>query len=157
VIPLTGTRLNNNWIATENATIQENNQIDINAPGTIGGAYTEKIPYNCRITLEIEPKGNNDEYGLFLRCNDKAADGYKLSFSPNLQTVRLHNTHINAISGLNQTIIVDIILKDDIIDVCIDGKRCIVNRLPEKRGEYLWLYAKQGQVDFKNIKVFPLL
>jgi sucrose-6-phosphate hydrolase SacC (GH32 family) len=157
VVPATGARLNNNWIAADNAIVHENNQIDINAPGTIGGAYMEKIPYNCRITLEIEPEGNNDEYGLFLRCNDKAADGYKLSFSPNLQTVRLHNTHIHAVSGLDQPVTADIILKDDIIDVCIDGKRCIVNRLPEKKGEYLWLYAKQGQVRFKDITISPLL
>jgi sucrose-6-phosphate hydrolase SacC (GH32 family) len=157
VIPATGNQINNNWIASENAAKQSNGNITVDAPGAIGGAYMKEIPYNCRITLEIEPEGNNNEYGLFLRCNDKAAEGYKLSFSPTLQTVRLHDASINTVSGLDKGIKVDIILKNDIIDVCIDNKRCIVNRLPEKKGDCIWLYARQGKVKFKNIKVFPLL
>lgn len=156
VIPATGSTLMNNWIVTPNAT-KQGDGILIDAPGAIGGAYMQKIPYNCRITLEIEPEGNNDEYGLFLRCNEKADNGYKLSLLPNLQTVRLHDAHMEAVSGLDKKITVDIVMKDDIIDVCIDGKRCMVNRLPEKKGDYVWLYAKQGKTAFKNIHISPIL
>jgi hypothetical protein len=156
VIPASGAPLVTNFTAVAKAS-KQGDDILIDAPGAIGGAFMNKIPYNCRITLEIEPQSNNDEYGLFLRCNDKAAEGYKLSFSPNLRTARLHDAHIEAVSGLDKKSTIDIILKDDIIDVCIDGKRCMVNRLPEKKGECVWLYAKQGKVSFKNIRISPLL
>ncbi|MDR3142824.1 MAG: hypothetical protein LBU37_14020 [Tannerellaceae bacterium] len=155
VIPKTKTLQPDRWIVSENAT-KQGNDILINARGEIGGAYMQQLPYNCRITLEIEPDGNNHEYGLFLRANEKAGDGYKLSFSSNLRTVQLHDAHIEAVEGLDRPIKVDIILKGDIIDVCIDNKRCVVNRLAEKKGEYAWLYAKQGKVKFKNIQVETL-
>lgn len=157
-IPATGSQLNCKIITSENAVSQGNDQISINAPGAIGGGYIEKLPYNCRITLELEPIGNIEEYGLFLRAKDKANDGYKLSFAPNTQTVRLsEDAFIEAVSGLNKKIKLDIIMKDDIIDVCIDGKRCIVNRLSEKKNDFLWFYAKQGKIEFRNIKVYPIL
>jgi hypothetical protein len=48
---------------------------------------------------------------------------------------------------------VDVVLRDDIIDVCVDNKRCIVNRLPERKGNRLWLFAKHGNVKFSAISI----
>lgn len=132
--------------------------LQLDAPGAIGAAYIKHLPSDCRITLEIEPQGNNDEYGLFLRAGEKADNGYKLSLNPNKRTARLGaDAFIEAVEGLDKPIRVDIVLKGDLIDVCIDHRRCLINRLPEKKGSYLWLYAKQGTVTFKNIRVYPLL
>jgi len=156
VIPPSGATSSYQIIAGENAAV-ESHQIIIDAPGNAGGAYMKNVPFDCRITLDIELDGNNDEYGLFLRANDMADDGYKFSLSLNLQTVGLHNTRIYAVRSLNKETKVDIIMKGDFIDVNINNERCIVNRLPEKKGDYLWFYAKQGKVKFKNIKVSPLI
>ena len=71
--------------------------------------------------------------------------------------VRLGNTNIKAVDGLDKTIKDDIILNHDIIDVCIDNRRCIVNRTPEQKGGFLWFYAKHGHVKFKSIKISPLV
>ena len=95
---------------------------------------------------------------MFLRAKDKANDGYKLSLNPNKRTVRLgEDAFIEVVPGLDEPVKVDIIMKNDIIDVCIGDRRCIVNRLPENLGNYLWFYAIQGTVKFRNIKVSPLL
>lgn len=32
----------------------------------------------------------------------------------------------------------------------------MVNRLPERKGNYLWFYTKQGNMNFKNIQVIHL-
>lgn len=131
-------------------------EIKIDARGALGAAFIKEMPYNGRITLTIEPAGNNEEYGLFLRAGDKADEGYKLSLHPDKRTVRLgEDAFLEAVADLDRPIQVDIILKDDIIDVCIDNRRCLVNRLPEKKGNQLWFYAKQGTVTFKNIQVCP--
>jgi len=153
----TGAPVNINLVASENATKSSFDQVFIDAPAAIGGAFIAHMPYSCRITLEIEPNGSNEEYGLFLRANEKANDGYKLSFSPNSQIVRLGNdAWIETVQGLDKTIKVDIVMKEDIIDVNIDNKRCIVNRLPEKKGDHLWFFARNGKVNFSNIKLYPL-
>lgn len=157
VIPLAEAPLKLRPNLSAHAVQTGNGEIELRAKGAMGAASFENIPYNCRITLEIEPKGNCNEYGLFLRSGDKGADGYKLSFSPNLQTVRLgRDAHIDAVAGLDKAIQVDIVMKDDIIDVCVDNRRCIVNRLPERKGSFVWLFARQGEVKFRHIRICPL-
>jgi len=141
----------------DSLTTNDANSYLISSPNGVGAAYFETIPLNSRITLEIEPLGDNEEYGLYLRSNNNASGGYKLAFSANNQTVSLANTAINGVDGLNNNIKVDIIMKNDIIDVCIDNRRCIVNRLPEQKGDFLWLYAKHGYVKFKSIIVSPII
>lgn len=131
-------------------------QYQINSPNGTGTAFFENIPQNCRITLQIEPAGNIEEYGLVLRSEGGDHNGYKLRFVPDNRTVQLHNTSIQAVEGLNKKITVVVIMKDDIIDVSINNKRCIVNRLIEKKGSKLWLFAKHGNVTFSDIIVRSL-
>ncbi len=133
------------------------NQYLIDAPGSVGAFHAEEIPADCRITFEVSPEGLNEELGLYLRASDKASEGYKLAFSANHQTASLADTRIEGVTGLNAPFKVEIIMKDNIIDVCINQQRCMVNRLPQKRGDTLWFYAKQGKVTFKAIKVYPIL
>ena len=92
----------------------------------------------------------------YFGSDEKAAIGYRFNLSPNTGIVTLGNTDIKGVTRLNKIIRIDIILKDDIMDVCIDGRRCIVNRTPEWKGTYLWLYGKHGIVKFKSIKIYPL-
>ncbi len=139
----------------DNAVRNGKDGLTVNAPGAMGGGYIADVPRNCRITLEMETDGNIEEYGLIMRAGDNA-DGYSLAFSPDLRTIRLHNTQIGTVDGLAGTVKVDILMKDDIIDASVDGRRCIVNRLPEKSGGYLWFYVKQGSAKFRNIKIYPL-
>ena len=122
----------------------------------LGAAHLNHVPANCRITLEVIPQGDNEEYGLYLRADEKATNGYKLRFSANERTVSLGNTRIESVEGLAKNTTIDIIMQNDIIDVSINGNRCIVNRMPEQKGDFLWLYAKQGTVTFKSVTIAPL-
>jgi hypothetical protein len=123
----------------------------------VGSAHYQNIPNDCRISVEIDPQGLNEDLGLYLRSAENAASGYKLSFSAVNQTVTLGNTRISGVSGMNKPFKVDIIMKESMIDVSVDGKRCIVNRTPEQKGSFLWFYAKHGKVNFKSVKVSPLI
>jgi beta-fructofuranosidase len=131
--------------------------LEIGAPNGIGAALADKIPRRCRITLEIEPLSSTGEYGLYLRTDERAAIGYRLNFDANAMVVSLGNTSIQGVNNLDKTIKVDIILLDDIMDVCIDNRRCIVNRAPEQKGEVLWFYAKHGTVQFRSVTVRALV
>lgn len=137
-----------------NSLISSTNNFTVKAPNGMGALHAENLPANYRITMEIEPMGSVDEYGLNLRSRERSDGGYRLNFSPNSQTISLGNTMIRAVKGLEKTIKVDIIVKDDIIDVSIDNKRCIVNRTPEQKGNFLWFYAKHGEVKFKTVKIY---
>lgn len=125
----------------------------IQAPNGVGAVHYENIPSNSRISLQVIPKSNNEEYGLVLRADDKGSKGYRLVFSANESQVSLGNTSIKGVSSLDHQVQIDIVMKDDIIDVCVDNRRCIVNRVIEHKGSHLWLYAKHGSIEFKSIKI----
>lgn len=157
VMPHTAEPLNLDFIPTEGATVTSPGNITVDARGNICGARATGVPNNCIITLDVIPSGNYEEFGMFLRSEDKGINSYKMSFNPDNRTVRLHDSSINAVTGLDKPMKLTIVMKNDIIDVCIDNRRCIVNRLPEKKGGQLWFFARNGEVKFENIKVCPIV
>ncbi len=142
--------------AVSYATVTDNS-VAIRRSGN-GRAYATDIPRNCKITLDIEPDDNCTEYGLRLRAGESGDNGYVLSFLPKEATAKLaHDASLENVADLNKKLSLIIIMKDDIIDVCIDGRRCMVNRLPDQNGSYLWFYAKRGNVRFSDVQVSPLI
>ena len=135
---------------------QSDNSYTFNTGYGLTASFIKDVPVNCRITMEIEPLDNYDEYGLYLRANDDAGEGYKLAVSANESSVTLADTRIAAVDGLGGKVKLDIVMKDDIIDASIDGRRCIVNRVINHKGHFLWLYAKFGKVVFRSVTVAPL-
>ncbi|MGQ8335179.1 family 43 glycosylhydrolase [Sunxiuqinia sp. A32] len=155
-MPEVGSKMKVDFQLDENASKDSADEYIIDALGSIGSFHAGDIPVNCRIKFEVDPDGNNENIGLYLRSKEKASEGYKLDFSEINQTVSLYNTNIQAVDGLDKPYTVEIIMKDDMIDVCVAGKRCIVNRLPERKGNVLWFYAKHGKVAFKDIEITPI-
>jgi len=52
----------------------------------------------------------------------------------------------------------DVIVKDDLVDACIDNRRTIITRNRTKlRGERLFFFVDHGEVVFDAIRVRPLL
>ncbi|WP_138478286.1 family 43 glycosylhydrolase [Dyadobacter bucti] len=157
MIPATGkpldVKINPDLLATQLG----KSGVGIDAPGGVGAAHIENIPMKCRITMEIEPSGPFEEYGFYIRSDAKADKGYKVNFSAHNKIVSLGNADMKAVDGLDKTIKIDLILNDDIVDMDINNKRCIVNRMTEQKGDYFWLYAKHGNIKFKSIKISPLL
>lgn len=127
----------------------------INAPNGVGTAQAI-IPTDVRITFEVNVKGPNEEFGLLLHSDEAGSTGYKLSLSATTQMVQLHESRINSVEGLDKRLNIDVIMKDDIIDVDIDNRRCIVNRLPEHKGNTLWFFVKHGSVEFKKVTISPI-
>lgn len=130
--------------------------VKLHSPGGVAVASISHVPANCRIMLEIEPVGANEETGIYLRSDSSGRDGYRLNFSAGSKTVSLGNTTIYGVDSLNGKIRVDIVIKDGILDADIDHRRTIVNRTYEHNGDVIWLYAKHGEVNFRSVKISPL-
>lgn len=128
----------------------------IDAPNGLEVSFFSNLPADYVLSFDATPATATAEYGVYLRSNQDAAAAYKLSFSAANRAVGLAETHIAAVEGLDKKIKVQIIVRGDIIDVCINGKRCIDNRLYEKKGNAAALYAKHGKVIFSNIKIAAL-
>lgn len=120
-------------------------------------AVVDDVPTNSRITLMVRPQPDTAEFGLWLRGTGAFESGYRLRFLPYEDKVMLNRQSMNCVQGLNQPFKLDILMKDDIIDVCVDGRRCLIDRCPELRGSRLFLYAHNGAVAFDRLWAAPLL
>ena len=50
----------------------------------------------------------------------------------------------------------EVVLWDDIIDVCIDGYRTLIDRCPERRGTKVLVYAEDSEVTFEMVEIRAL-
>lgn len=124
------------------------------------------VPVNARITLDIFPGLAAAYFGVRLRGSASGTQGYELRFASREQTVyifspdkprTLANRAITNVTGLDRRFTVDILLDGDIIDICIDNRRCLCTRLPELRGDTLSLFCEMGEAMFDGIEVRPLI
>lgn len=127
----------------------------------------DKIPINGRVRMRILVEGETAVVGLILRSSLDGLTGYTLRFSLPTQQVDLRpatrpdfayeGRHgLENVLGLKRPFTVDILLVDDVIDVCINGRRCLINRFPEHRGSHLHLFCQNGSARFTDVTIQPL-
>jgi hypothetical protein len=135
-------------------TRRDDRNFTIHSADGLGSACYAHVPVNGRISLHVTPAGTSEGYGMILRSDATGGSGYRLHFSPNERTVSLFGTTITGVDGLDKPFALDIVMKDDVIDVSIGGRRCIVTRAIEDKGETLWFYVKHGTVNFASVDIY---
>jgi beta-fructofuranosidase len=140
----------------DSLTVEGAGAYSIRSTAGMGAVFFSDLPPDCSISFDADPAMLTEEYGCFLKSDAHGGSGYRLSFSADNAEVGLAETHISAVNGLSKKVSVRIIMKGDIIDVCIGNRRCIVDRLYEQKGSWFGLYAKHGAVAFSNLTIAPL-
>ena len=120
-------------------------------------AMVENVPRNTHITLTLKPEPNAAEFGLWFRGSGSFEKGYQLCFLPYEQKVTLNQQSMTCVDGLDRPFALEIIIKDDIIDVCMDQRRCLIDRCPELHGERIFFFCRNADVSFESIEISPLL
>jgi hypothetical protein len=116
-----------------------------------------RLPRNARITLIGKPGPETPRFGLRLRENTHFVDGVMLDLLAAAQRVELHDAALDPVTGLDAPFTLDIILKDELIDVCVNDRHCLINRCPEQRGDRLTLFCHTGSIAFEDFTIRPLL
>ena len=131
--------------------------VRLHAENGVEVAMLEGTPLDARITMVVRPEPGSAAFGLCLRGSGQLRNGYDLRFLPFEGRVELFDRALTAVEGLGKAFTLEIIVKDDLIDVCIDRRRCIINRCPELRGDRLFFFALDAIVEFDAIEVRPLV
>jgi hypothetical protein len=63
---------------------------------------------------------------------------------------------ISHVKGLDGPFTVNAVVKDDIVDVCIDNRRTIIQR-HKGNGDRLFFFAQDAEVTFESVAVRPLV
>ncbi len=154
--PLTG------GVTAEGATVR------LEAEEGFAAAALGETPLNARITARVSPEAGSSTVGLCLRACGAYETGYELRLSipegraeirrvpsPSFGDNAAHA--LSGLTGLDRPFSLDVILRGDIIDVCVDQRRCLINRLPDLKGGGLLLFAHNARVAFEELQVRPLL
>jgi hypothetical protein len=84
-------------------------------------------------------------------------DGVALELLGAAQRVELHDAAIGPVTGLDAPFTLEIILKDDLIDVCLNERYCLINRCPEQWGDGLTFFCHTGSISFEKLTICQLV
>jgi beta-fructofuranosidase len=115
----------------------------------LAAAACDGIPQNLRLVLRVSAHPDSGEFGLRLRAGETLDSGYDLAFSPRDGVVTLNAQRIQGVEGLDKPFELEAVLRGDILDACVDGRRTILDRCPGRRGDRLYFYGQDAEVDFE--------
>ena len=130
--------------------------VSLTSDGGLSAIRLGELPEDAYISFDMVPDGYYTEAGVLLRDEAEKRDYYDVCFVPKSNKVTLGNTFISDCRGLDKPFKVEIVMKGSVIDVCINGERCVVNRVFDYKGKYLSFYIRDGKVKIENLKVQPL-
>lgn len=168
MIPPTGDAVKLTSTATPKAVSADGRNIRITADSCPYDARLAAVPENARITLRVTPKPDSLGFSLGLGGSPAQAGDVELGVDIPGERVRLgvpraeapghpNGPSIEHVDGLNRPWKLDIVVLDDIIDVCIDDRRTLITRQKGPRGRWLLLRVNRGEVAFDDIEVRPIL
>ena len=119
----------------------------------------------------MKPKAGTKHFGLCVRGRGDYETGCELQFVPAAKHVQFapvtdgrmaeepnHWMAIGGVTGIDQPFTLDLVIKDDLVDACIDNRRTIITRNRTKfSGNRLFFFVNHGQVVFEEIQVRALL
>jgi len=144
--------------------------IRVSAPDGFSVGSLDEVPQNVRITLRVQPEAGTKHFGLCVRGWGDYNSGCELQFAPARQHVQFAPVAdgqmakvpgnwmaIAGVTGVDRSFTLDVIVKDDLVDACIDNRRTIITRNRTRlSGDRLFFFVDHGEVVFDAIQVRPL-
>jgi hypothetical protein len=173
MIPSTGTPLKLTFEALGKDVTRNGEAIRVTSPAGFGAGALNNVPQDVRITLRVNPAAGVSAFGVCVRGEGAYGGGCELRFEPARQRVQYGSPAngavtpgsqpgrvfgIDGVSGLDRAFQLDIIVKNDFVDACIDSRRTIISRRPDRpQGDRLFFFADRGEVIFEDVKVGMLV
>jgi hypothetical protein len=143
--------------------VVDEQSFSLNAGQSYEEVLLSGLPRNVRMHLRITPQPGSACYGVGVRGVE---DGqrYSINLLPHERKVDVRTPRsgdhdekgghtLYGVTGLEQPTELEVVLHDDIIDVCINQQRCLVNRLPELQGAIVTLFCHNGAARVEVLRV----
>ena len=132
-------------------------RVRLPARAGLAAAAIDGVPRDVRLMLHAAPEPGVAGYGVRLRATERFDSGYELHIAPHAGIVRLNEQVLYGVTGLDRPFDLEVMMKGDLIDVCIAGRRTVIDRCPERAGERVFLYAQDGEATFTVAQVVALM
>ncbi|HXF63772.1 MAG TPA: hypothetical protein VNK95_19260, partial [Caldilineaceae bacterium] len=140
---------------TPGATV-EPGRIALDAPEGLAAAAISGVPHNAHIRLTVAPAPQARRFGLRLRAANGLTGGYPLEIEPDARRVALYDAILCPLPALDAPATLEIVLYDDIIDLCLNERHCLINRCPGQHGDQLTFFCHNGAAVFSDIIITSL-
>lgn len=171
MVPESGDPIKSPFKALIGKASAEDGSIRASAPDGFAVGALDGVPQNVRITLAVKPKAGTKHFGVCVRGEGDYQSGCELQFAPqqkHVQYAPVADSQIAKVEGnwmaiagvkeIDKPFTLDLIVKDDLVDACIDERRTIITRNRTKlEGDRLFFFVDHGEVSFEQIQVRPLL
>ena len=142
--------------------------LKLNAPQNLVMASLASAPRHFLFRARVNPATNASDFGLRIGANENGRGGHELRFEPGREKAGLRGsnsssvdeselTSIYDLSGIGQSFDLELIVKGDVVDVCVDKRRTLAARLPATEGGHIFFFARNADVTFENVELRPLL
>lgn len=131
---------------------------------------TLDIPRNFHLWCRVTPTAGSAAFGICIRSAERYADGLELRFEPARRKVGWRRPTTTSfveqeadalyeVDGLDAPFTIELVVHDECVDLCIDGRRTLIVRItdavPVTHG--LSLFANEGEAYFADVVIQPLL
>ncbi len=154
--PATGPALSPTWQALTAGATSEGEGVTLRAAATLEAAQVTDLPRDCRLRCRLVPGPGAARFGLGLRGRGAFASAVELSFEPAGRRLALADQSLPATVDLASPVDLEIVMVEDLIDVCVGGCQCVINRLPEQTGDRLFAFGEGGEVRVEGLVIEPL-
>jgi hypothetical protein len=131
--------------------------VTLDDPESLAVAAFSGLPDDYRLRCRLVPQAPTARFGLGLRGVGRFEGQAALAIHGHLGVVTLGEQRLERVAGLEAPFELDVIVRGDLFDVCIGGARCLINRLPEQRGDKLFFIVENGAVTLEGLRVEPLM
>ena len=139
----------------------------IQAPQGLEAGGFRAGPKNFLLRARVTPAAGTSFFGVRFAATANMQGGTELRFEPMRAKAGLRSpdvapgieneiTSIYNVAGLDKRFIFELLVKNDIADVCIDGRRTLLGRIELPKNPDLFFFAQNGDVVFDNIEWKPL-
>jgi beta-fructofuranosidase len=160
MIPASGDPINPAFEPLSSGVTGDGTTINFSAKETVEVGMLNITDADVRVTLTINPGTNATGFGLRLRARSPEEQCGELRFEPKSQRVQFADgdstVYIEDVALLNDPFGLDIIIKEDIIDICIDNRRTMAVRFWNPGGNRIVFFAEDADVTFGAIEIRPL-
>ena len=110
------------------------------------------ILVRCRVTCGE----NTAAFGLGLRGSGAYEHKYDLRIDLHRRELKLATETLPLYPNPGLSWSLDMIVKDDIIDVCVNDDQCLIHRLHELDGNTLFFFCEDGRARFEELRIDAL-
>ena len=163
MMPRTGDPLGLRFVAVRGEGHGDEDRVRVDASSGPTVLAASGIPSDVVLFTRVRPGRRVAAYGVGLRAPGGGEGGLRIRFSPLTQSVAIEDAggavlaRIGNVEGLGEPFELEVVLVDDIIDVCVARRRTLIARHSAVAGDRLLLFAEHGEARFEHTRVRPIM